>query len=91
LRRLSLRRYSGALLIPLALTVTFAAFDWVMSLAPHWYSTIFGVYAFAGGFVAGIALLSVVAAISTADAEFAPSTATTRSVPACSITCRIRP
>jgi hypothetical protein len=57
-----LRRYSGALLIPLALTVTFAAFDWVMSLAPHWYSTIFGVYAFAGGFVAGIALLSVVAA-----------------------------
>jgi hypothetical protein len=35
-----LRRYSGALLIPLALTVTFAAFDWVMSLAPHWYSTI---------------------------------------------------
>jgi len=56
-----LRRYSGALLIPLSLTVTFAAFDWVMSLAPHWYSTIFGVYAFAGGFVAGIALLALVA------------------------------
>ena len=54
-------RYSGALLIPLAITTTFAAFDWVMSLAPHWYSTIFGVYVFAGGFVAGFALLSIVA------------------------------
>src|SRR6187549_3712161 len=28
----------------LALTITFAGFDWVMSLDPHWYSTIFGVY-----------------------------------------------
>ncbi len=54
-------RYSGALLIPLALTTTFAAFDWVMSLAPHWYSTIFGVYVFAGGFVAAFALVSIVA------------------------------
>jgi len=56
-----LRRYSGALLIPLALTHTFAAFDWVMSLAPHWYSTIFGVYAFAGGLVAGFALTALAA------------------------------
>jgi hypothetical protein len=56
-----LSRYSGALLIPLALTTTFAAFDWVMSLAPHWYSTIFGVYVFAGGLVAGFALVGLVA------------------------------
>ena len=56
-----LRRYSGALLIPLAFTTTFAAFDWLMSLAPHWYSTIFGVYAFAGAFVAGIAFLAITA------------------------------
>jgi hypothetical protein len=55
-----LRRYSAALLVPLSLTTTFAGFDWVMSLAPHWYSTIFGVYIFAGGFVAGIALLALV-------------------------------
>ncbi len=54
-------RFSGALLIPLSLTTTFAAFDWLMSLAPHWYSTIFGVYVFAGGFVAGFALLAIVA------------------------------
>jgi len=31
-----------------------------MSLTPHWYSTIFGVYFFAGAFVGFIALLSVV-------------------------------
>jgi hypothetical protein len=36
----------GAILF--ALTVTFAAFDLIMSLYPHWYSTIFGVYYFAG-------------------------------------------
>lgn len=30
------------------LSMTFGAFDWVMSLDPHWFSTIFGVYYFAG-------------------------------------------
>jgi hypothetical protein len=30
-----------------ALTLTFAAVDWVMSLAPHWFSTIWGPYFFA--------------------------------------------
>ena len=33
----------------LALTTTFAAFDLIMSLNYHWYSTIFGVYFWAGG------------------------------------------
>jgi hypothetical protein len=44
-------------LVLLGLTITFAAFDWVMSLDPHWYSTIFGVYFFAGTVVAVTALL----------------------------------
>ena len=30
-----------------ALSLTFAAFDWIMSLEPTWFSTIFGVYYFA--------------------------------------------
>ena len=42
-----------------ALTVTFAAFDLLMSLYPHWYSTIFGVYFFAGSFVAFFALTAL--------------------------------
>jgi hypothetical protein len=55
-----LRRLAGPALIVLAVTQTFAAIDWIMSLTPHWYSTIFGVYFFAGAFVGFIALLSVV-------------------------------
>lgn len=55
-----LRRLAGPALIVLALTQTFASVDWIMSLTPHWYSTMFGVYFFAGSFVGFIALLSVV-------------------------------
>ena len=35
-----------------ALTTTFAAIDWMMSLEPEWYSTMFGVYFFSGAVVA---------------------------------------
>ena len=30
-------------LVVLGLTMTFASFDWMMSLEPHWYSTIYGI------------------------------------------------
>jgi hypothetical protein len=33
---------SGPGLVFFGATVTFASFDWVMSLEPHWFSTIFG-------------------------------------------------
>jgi hypothetical protein len=56
-----LRRLAGPAIIVMALTVTFASIDWIASLTPKWYSTIFGVYFFAGSFVGFIALLSVVA------------------------------
>jgi hypothetical protein len=55
-----LRSLAGPSIIVLALTQTFASIDWIMSLTPHWYSTMFGVYFFAGSFVGFIALLSVV-------------------------------
>jgi hypothetical protein len=55
-----LRKFAGPAIIVLALTQTFASVDWIMSLTPHWYSTMFGVYFFAGSFVGFIALLSVV-------------------------------
>jgi hypothetical protein len=56
-----LRRLAGPAIIVLALTQTFASIDWIMSLTPQWYSTIFGVYFFAGSFLGFIALLSIVA------------------------------
>src|SRR5690606_31121840 len=55
-------RVLSSLMLPvLALTITFAAFDWLMSLQPFWLSSIFGVYVFAGGFLAGMALLAILA------------------------------
>lgn len=55
------RAFSSALLPLVALALTFASFDWLMSLQPFWMSTIFGVYYFAGGFVAGLGLLAALA------------------------------
>jgi len=43
-----------------ALSLTFAAFDWIMSLEPTWFSTIFGVYFFATGVVSSYAVLILV-------------------------------
>ena len=43
-----------------ALSLTFAAFDWMMSLEPAWYSTIFGVQYFAVSAVAGLATIITV-------------------------------
>lgn len=56
---ISMRRWSGPGLIAIALTLSFASFDWVMSLDHHWFSTIFGVYIFAGAAIAATALLSL--------------------------------
>jgi hypothetical protein len=47
-------------IILFSLTVTFAAFDVIMSLDPHWYSTIFGVYVFAGFLMTFLAVCIVV-------------------------------
>ena len=44
-----MRKISAAGMVLFAFTVTFASFDWLMSLEAHWYSTIFGAYVFSGG------------------------------------------
>ncbi len=54
-----MRRYSGPAMIAFAITTNFAAFDWLMSLDPHWFSTIFGIYFFAGCVVAFFAALPI--------------------------------
>jgi hypothetical protein len=55
------RVLSAACLPALAITFTLASFDWLMSLTPAWFSTMYGVYVFAGGFVAAIALVTLLA------------------------------
>ncbi len=52
-------RFSPPAIALFAVTLTFAGFDWLMSLDPHWYSTMFGVYFFAGTIVAAFAALTV--------------------------------
>ncbi len=44
-------RYSAAFLAVFAVTFWLAAYDWIMSLEPLWYSSIFGIYGFAGWFL----------------------------------------
>jgi hypothetical protein len=60
------RRLGAGSLPFLALTMTFAAFDWMMSLDPRFFSTIFGVYWFAGSFMAAFAV-TIIAATATRD------------------------
>ncbi|MFZ5832278.1 MAG: quinol:cytochrome C oxidoreductase [Planctomycetota bacterium] len=60
---LAMERWSPLGLLLYALTITFAAFDLLMSLTPEWYSTIFGVYYFSGAAVAIFAFLPLAAAL----------------------------
>ena len=55
----SQRNLSAGGLPFIAMAMTFAAFDWLMSLNPTWFSTIFGVYYFAGSFVSALSLLAI--------------------------------
>jgi len=51
----------SALFIPLfAITITITAIDWTMSIEPHWFSTIFGVYFFSGTVVGSLAAITFV-------------------------------
>jgi len=54
-------RLSIAFLWAFAVTFSLASFDWIMSLEPEWYSTIFAMYNFAGLFSSGLAIIVLVA------------------------------
>jgi hypothetical protein len=54
-------RLSAAFLVLFGITVTLASIDWVMSIEFHWFSTMFGVYNFAGLFFSGLAAIILLA------------------------------
>lgn len=59
---LKMQAVSAPGILIFALTTTFFAFDVLMSIVPHWFSTMFGVYYFAGcmvGFFAAMVLAMV--------------------------------
>ena len=49
-------RISAVFMPIFAITITFSSIDWLMSLEPHWFSTIFGVYYFSGTVVVSLAV-----------------------------------
>jgi hypothetical protein len=58
---LAIQRWSGGGLVFYVLTVTFAGIDWIMSLNPHWYSTLFGFLMMGGQGLAALAFTIVIA------------------------------
>ncbi len=74
LRRLSLREdvegglsffhksetYSKIYIFIIAITFTFATFDWIMSIDVHWYSTLFALKNFVTAFYHGVAVVVLV-------------------------------
>ncbi len=58
-----LQLLSGPGLLLYGLTVTFAAVDWVMSLDPEWYSTIYGMIFMTGQALGSLALMTAVLAL----------------------------
>jgi hypothetical protein len=57
-----LGRWAAGAAVLFALTQTIWALDWIMALDPHWFSTMFGVYYFAGSVVAQYCVLILITA-----------------------------
>jgi len=57
------QQLSGPGLIIYALTITFASTDWVMSLEPHWFSTIYGMMFMVGQTLTTLAFVIAVLAL----------------------------
>ncbi len=51
-----MRKTSAIFLVFFAVSSSMAAWDWIMSIDPHWFSTMFGWYVFASWWVAGLSL-----------------------------------
>ena len=52
---------SAAFMAAFIVTFSLASFDWLMSLQPLWFSTLFAGYNFAGTFVSGLAAITITA------------------------------
>lgn len=54
-------RISAGFLVFFIVTESMMSWDWIMSIDPHWFSTLFGWYVFASMFVSGITTIALVA------------------------------
>jgi hypothetical protein len=53
-------KMSAAFLVFFIVTESIMSWDWIMSIDPHWSSTLFGWYVFASFFVSGITMITMV-------------------------------
>jgi len=53
-------RLSAVFLVFYLITESIMSWDWIMSVDPHWFSTLFGWYIFASMFVSGITVIAMV-------------------------------
>lgn len=60
--QVKMRRFGAPCLLVFMLTGTFAFFDWVMSMEPHWYSTMYGGLYVIGQALAGICFVIILTA-----------------------------
>ena len=60
-----LYKYSIAIAFAYSLSMTFVAFDFMMSLHPHFYSTLFGVYYFMASVLAALGLVVIISSMMT--------------------------
>ena len=57
---LSARKFSAIFLVFFAFSSSVAAWDWVMSIDTHWFSTMMGWYVFASWWVSGLAVITLI-------------------------------
>jgi len=53
-------KLAAAFLPVFAITISLTAIDWLMALSPHWFSTIFAVYYFAGSVLAALSIWAII-------------------------------
>lgn len=53
-------RISAAFLVFFIYSESIMSWDWIMSVDPHWFSTLFGWYVFASMFVSGITVIALI-------------------------------
>ena len=53
-------KFSAGFLVFFLVSESMMSWDWIMSIDPHWFSTLFGWYVFAGMFVSGITTIALI-------------------------------
>ena len=53
-------KFAAGFLVFFLVTESMMSWDWIMSVDPHWFSTLFGWYVFASFFVSGITVIAMI-------------------------------